>query len=108
MKKWHADVYRTAAMQYAEGSEMYSCVTVRGVARAKFKLPFSEAEMLVNAYSELFAPTENSWGAWLHRAYVKEDRPLSPAKLNEMKEWRLTALCFMAAVAEYEGEDDVA
>jgi hypothetical protein len=88
-----SEIYREAAKRMAErgpfgedGEERYSCDQIW------MSSPFGAFD-LREEYSELFRPDPTSRSCfWLN----------SSLRPYERHEWRLTALCFMAAIAEDE------
>lgn len=82
-----SDVYREAARRVAEGEEEFSCVAV-----------ILAGPGAITNYEALMRP-DGHWGAWGSgwgdpNAYVK-----TYATIHDC---RVLALCFMAAIAEYE------
>jgi len=79
-----ADRIRLAAERVFEGEKKYSCHAIEDMRLKKFKLK----------YSMLFSPAEKRLGnSWL-------DNHWGDATKEELKTWRIWALCLFAAMAE--------
>ncbi len=96
MSKRDAEIYRRAAEMLVAGeSTRYSCCVIGDMAEEILDDYFIGDEY-ARRYARLFAPKQNAdIDFWL-------DEACDNGKIlhEEMREWRLTALCFMAAIAE--------
>lgn len=99
MKK--SEVFRQAAQQLEKrNAGAYSCCEVWGQV---YDAPMLEIYAYTDRYQALFAPApeellpdyEELGAFWLDGAFANE---------AEAHEWRILALCFMAAIYEEEGE----
>jgi hypothetical protein len=80
-----SEVYRAAAERIWGGTNKYSCVAIALAAGTKYH----SDRRIIHDYSELF----------LEGGSI----PVS-LDLSDWREWRITALCLMAAIAESEGD----
>lgn len=92
-----SEIYREAAWRIEGGHEKYGCIAIEGVAAVwddGMIVNWSHVDTAIASFSEYFRP-ENTYSRdpWFGRACTA----------NQQNR-RILALCFMAAIAESEGE----